>query len=505
MTVSDSFLNNLDELIRSGEGGKVREILEGLEIGKIPRRQRASLAKISLRVGMSKFCLALFRDSRGHEGPGEFNLTSEELLQFGMAHKQVGAPDHALQIFNQIDNKKYPDSSLYSAITLFTQWRYREAIAHLENYLANSSLSDYDRLVGHINMGAALIIDEQIDRAKVHLQNSIELAKMGKFILLRGNALELMAQVHIYQRHFSQAEFCLQEGLQLVNKSAPAYHLFVKKWLAISEVYRTNAATPSLRQLDSVREEAIGMRHWETVRDCDFFFAVTKRDRTLFLRLYFGTPFPGYRERLVRHFPENVEIPEHFDWFGYVRQADRSAATVPVFDLIPTAVGVYKNKTKSQNLSVRILRILSRDFYAPIKPYSLYLSLFPNERLDPIAANPKIFTAIGRAKRWIEDSRLPFQIENDNNGYRLFWDQPFVLRIPKDLDPTLISADSLAHLKKHFSTMDFSSSEAANVLNLSKRSALHLLNRAVKEGTLIVSGAGRRTRYHFGPKSQSAA
>jgi len=54
-----------------------------------------------------------------------------------------------------VDSKKVKQSLLYRAFALFAHWDYAKAVEPLELFVKEKDISDYDRLVGKLNLGSA--------------------------------------------------------------------------------------------------------------------------------------------------------------------------------------------------------------------------------------------------------------------------------------------------------------------------------------------------------------
>src|SRR5690606_27623836 len=119
MGTNVSILDKLDNLIKVGQGYQVRDHLSKLKPSDVSRAEMAGLAKIALRVGDADFAYALLRPLVHSETPIHPPVTANELLQYGMCLKQMGASGPALKIFSKIRAEEEPDVLLYESITLF--------------------------------------------------------------------------------------------------------------------------------------------------------------------------------------------------------------------------------------------------------------------------------------------------------------------------------------------------------------------------------------------------
>ncbi|MGE0763827.1 MAG: hypothetical protein AB7N80_11165 [Bdellovibrionales bacterium] len=489
-----SILNKLDQLIKCGHGAQVREQLGRLKLAEVPRSYCSAMAKIALRIGYASYAHLLLQPLVNDEKKFGKAMSPDEWMQYGMCLKQMGASDHALKVFQKLNPEQVPEVLLYQAITLFTQWRYSEAIVPLQAYIQNPTTSTYQKEIGTLNLASALIFEGCLGEARKLIGPLVEHARRGKLHLLRGNGLELMAQMAIYEGKYSEAQIHLLEASQLIQYSAPVYQLFLEKWSAVVQLRLTNCSLLSLQNMNWVRDKAIALQHWESVRDCDFFFATSKNDRHLFHRVYFGTPYNEYRRRLVRNFHDPQPIPSYFDWRG-------NTAHQPAVG--PMGVLDLSEKNGDQNL--RVVKALSMDFYAPLKPFELYLNLYPHEFLDPEEALPRIYSAVSRLKKWLKKMKYPLEVEHSTAGYRLNWTGPFTIRIPQALTFRRTSDEWFERLQIHFHGQAFTSTQAAEALGLSQRAFLRLLKESAHADLLSVTGRGRSTRYHFKSATSAAA
>jgi tetratricopeptide (TPR) repeat protein len=495
MKIDVSFLDKLDSLIKGGQGATVGPLLEALKPAHVPREFRAPLAKIALRVGQTHFAFALLRPIVQSTRPMS-QATTDEWLQYGMCLKQLGAADYALQIFERLNSEASPDVWLYNAITLFTQWRYREAIPKLRRYLADDRVTEYQKLIASVNLGSALGYEGLHDEAARTLAHVAATAARQNLALIHGNALELMARVKLDQGDFKSARTTIGEASRLIHKATPLYQFFLDKWRAVAHLFESGAAIASLRELDAVREKALTLQQWESVRDCDYYFAIGKVDRHLFLRLYFGTPYASYREKLLQRFSGDTSIPEYFDWRGnfFEKGVSREPGLI---DFQSDTIGAGKNLLKRTHLVSRLLKALSADFYAPVRPFSLYLTLFPSEKLDAMATTGRIFTSVSRAKNWLKKNGIPIAIDSTEAGYQLRWHDSFILRVTSDLRIKDNDAEGLLALQRAFRDREFSSTEATKCLRQPLRTVRRFLNRAVAGQSLVVVGQKRATRYRL--------
>lgn len=475
-------IKNMDDLVRSGNGQKVKEFLDQLSPSGIPRKLKSDLAQIALRVGNSQLAFSLLRpliDSETNVEPA----SEMERLRYALSLNQLGAPEHALKILSELEKSQMPETWLYAAVTLFSQWRYDEAIPKLQKYLSFDSLSSYQRLVGQLNLISAFVFVGNYQDALANIELVESESLKNQHFLLTGNALELKAQVHLANRDFSAAEIALKDSKTYLKDSSIVYNLWLEKWTAVLFVLKSEGSFDSLMHLKKVRSHAYDNQQWETARECDLYYSIGKKDAHLFNYVYFGTPFKPYRARALKLFPTSLEIPETFVWYG---SPDSPDVLPPV------------TEWKSSNSIVsRILQVLSLDFYVPTKPFSLFLSLFPDDLSDVDSGLRRIFSNIARAKKWLSENNYPLDIEKLEGGYRLVWKGPFGLVRKEESDFSDKASKVMSQLHDHFRSQSFSTSEAMAVVSIPRRSLIRILQAQVQSGELITLGTGNQQAYRF--------
>ncbi|MGE0762114.1 MAG: hypothetical protein AB7N80_02430 [Bdellovibrionales bacterium] len=441
------------------------------------------MSNLALRVGAAPLAiqwLKPFTSSRRKLGP---ELSPQEVLQYAMALKQLGAPQLALSHFVALESDDLPEAWLYGAITLFTQARHHEAIPKLQKYLSFERLTHYQRLIGGLNLGAAYIFEKRFKEADQLLKVVSAEAEKMQLHLIHGNSLELRAQIHILGRDIQGAEHLLRQAEKFIHNSAPVYQLFLKKWTAVLELLRSDSSRQALQKMAQVRENAKALNHWETLRECDFYEAIYSANEELCLYVYFGSPYSAYRQRLIDFYPHKIRIPESYNWHG---TPFPNPTPVDHLDL---------RGLKPKGTTHQILRLLCSDFYNPIRPINFFTLLYPKERIDPESALPRIFNTISRAKKWLKNEGYPLEISHDDEAYRLKWLAPFSILLPHSLEVEAPQVRILRELRQAFQKCEFTSTQAAATLKLPKRSLVRFLGQCVAAGDLKSHGQGRSQRY----------
>jgi hypothetical protein len=247
-----------------------------------------------------------------------------------------------------------------------------------------------------------------------------------------------------------------------------------------------------------LRAKALELRHWESVRECDRALAQTTQDKNLLLKVYFGTPYAAYRQSVVREAQSWLSIPDQFVL---------GSATGRLFDL-KRAMSVDQTiQLKPGQALHRCLVATTSDLYRPLYEGNLHAKLFPGEYFNPLSSPVRVLNVVKRFRRWLEEFDLPLALEVASHSYHLVWrDQApnFGLIYTREeavsaAKEELGSSVALDRLLKALGDEEFSSIEAADVLQVSKSSIVKMLGWGVENGRLIKSGSGRNTRYSFRP------
>src|SRR5206468_2581133 len=117
----------------------------------------------------------------------------------------------------------------------------------------------------------------------------------------------------------------------------------------------------------------------ETVRDCDLHRSVATKDEKLLLHVYFGTPHPTFRERILAEYGGSVALPSRYLW----KKTGKSSRILDLTD--PEALGL-----KPGQLLHRALLLLCSDFYRPVRLAALHSRLFPDRYFHPTATPNQI-------------------------------------------------------------------------------------------------------------------
>lgn len=477
----------LDEKMKAGRDVEVRQALLKTRFAQVPRRLLASFAALALRAQLPDLCVRLLHPIvriADHVS----DAADEEKAKYAAGLARLGMPSEALALLKEIDADKLPEVYLYEITALFSRWEYAPSVPLLRKYLQSSELNEYQREVGKVNLAAALVHTRKHEEAKALLSQLHEISRCKGYQLLLANTLHLSAEEALLRGDWTSAESALSESLSLLSDDKSLDAFFVRKWRAIMNVIRSR--TVALGELDAIRSEALERKHWETIRDCDLFDGVARKDHDLLRHVHFGTPFESFRERIRDEFGVNLDVPASYVW------EIRPGAGAPIFSLQSGRLLGKEGKLRDLPPTERkVLVALASDFYRPFRLPQLFERLYPGEYFNPESSPFRVHQTKDRLRSWFKKAKLPLTISEDNGWYRLEATAPFSLEIGDQAKAP--ENWEVARLKAKWAEQPFSATQAGETLGVSAQTALRLLKRAEEEKTVERSGGGPKTRYRF--------
>lgn len=479
-SVWSAAITSMDAQIRAGQGATVRAEIVRLVKDVPPRAALAELAWISWRVGVPDIGVKLLNPVVRPKSRSPLSATDREKAEYASCLVRIGAVDEALAILSSVSKKEFPRAALYEVFGLVAEWRYAETVPLLHQFLKTRP-SDYDALVANVNLAAALVVLRRDAEALTLLDALERQTEKEKHLLLLGNVRELRAATHVRMHRWAEARKACEHAGERLRDHGGVFALILDKWVAVAEAGLSSTKQPG-KLLEPIKARARALEHWETVRDCERFEFLLSGNPELFSKLYFGTPFPEFRQSLKLEMTVPFPIPASYEW-------KLGETATNVVDLTTTIAGA---KVGQQNH--RVLVALASDFYRPFRTAQLHSRLFPGEFYNPVSAPHRVAEAIHRTKAWLDERGLPISIAHSDAGYHLTaLDGGVRIRVALEV-PTNEDRDWKA-MQSAFDDRPFSISEAVARLGHPRRTTARLLQHWTESGQLTKSGAGRITRY----------
>lgn len=497
---SNGFKNQLDQferLIREGQGDLVRKQLLKITLKKIPRLNLVQFANLARRVGLLELAIQSLHPVIRAEKLLVEPSSALERTEYSAALTETGAVGEAQALLREIEKEgRNPKSLLYLAFSYFRNWQYSEAITKLNSYL-QFELDPYQRIVGEVNLAAALTSTAQTDEAMVLITKLITQTRENNYVLLLGNLLELKAQVYIQAKKHNEALEALTESEKLLGMSGNISHLYAKKWRSIIEAQKAAKLHKAFLQIMPVMEEARFRRDWETLRDIDRQLGSMFQDEYLAAKLTFGTPFPDYRKIIKKEFSV-VTVPTDF----YLTNRWQWQPNGRVLDIESGYLDGKNIGLKPGALLHRFISILVTDFYRPFSMGTLFSHLFPDEFYNPFTAYDRIYQCAKRTREIFAAEELPVEIKQQNYEFSLKVRGPVSVFMQLTHIENNSSSSFYKNLFKGLSDRSsdqktFSAQDLAKELNVSVRTANRIIKDHEEINCLVGIGGGRYRRYRL--------
>lgn len=466
MRLSSPLYQKLDEWIREGKIAEVRDRLAEFARGTPERGDRLALAQLLRRTDQPIESIRMLRPLVRKEGRRIGQATESEKAEYAASLARVGATDEALQLLSEINAESEPKALLYRAFAFLSDWRYADATIPLREYVGRAD--GYNRHVGLVNLLAChTFLEEQKDAAPLFAELESELGSTPS--RLRTTLFELKVQWCVLLRDYPTGNRLLSEmGASPGTRQA----LFVEKWRAIIKLLTTG----DLRSLEEVKKQAQMLSHFETIRQCDYFEAFVRKDVSLFLKLYFGTPYSAFREKVHPHL---AEVPSEYLW-----RLGKDSRRIPELD--------RSTLSRVGRLPGRLFSALTCDFYRPQRLAALFSRVYPEDHFNPDHCAQRIHVAISELRKAFAKLRWPLIVNASDSNYRLTSQAPVGIWVTDHADPLEAQWRKLAAIQLTYST-----NELSRYLGISARTVLRSIELATQRGWVVREGQGRLTRYRI--------
>lgn len=451
---------------------------------KVPRVWRLPIANLCRRVGLIAFGLKILSPVIY----AEFNRkasqpTVKEVAEYAVLLLRSGSVIESLLTLERVNGNEVPEAMLYRAFAHFARWEYPEAIPSLEAYL-KSDLTPYASMVGRVNLAAALVATRNYGRAETLLNQNIEDARAMGATRLLGNNLELRSQIFIDHGEYQRARGDLHEAEALLRNDPSMSRSFVEKWFAVIDGLEGRGS----ERLRKFRAESKARGEWENVREADLFLSKIAFTAEVFEHLYFGSPFPYYRQ-MIEHYvgrrPTSLE---------YVL-GDQHASNV---------INISTGKIEEQDQAIpgknmhRMVACLVKDFYRPRSLGGLFSEVFSGDHFNIFHSPDRVHQLLRRTRIWLKQEGLPLEIVEDRGHYSLKIIGPVAFRMALEVRAQLNEEVLFQEVQAVFMNQgSFTAREAREKLGLAKTSFNRIIQWAVSEGHLRSKGTSSKTMYEF--------
>ncbi|MBI3556774.1 MAG: hypothetical protein HY074_10965 [Deltaproteobacteria bacterium] len=490
-------LENIKVLAKNGDFSQARARLRQLmQKAQLTRELRLELAYLANLSFAPKLALqSLHRFLRPRERAPQNGATDEERIEYAKALIQLGFSNEAQALLREIRSPALlPRSYRMLSLAYLRRWDFNEAATVLE-LLPKLELSRTDRIVSQVFLAVAVLHGQNdFARAETILMGVLKETNQKFFKAFHWDAWQVLAQVHYLQKNWAGTRCCLAE-MKALRMAGPdgRFDLIHDKWLALMRLNISGTQKRAMRELDRVVLGFFAIGEWEQVRSCEYYRSVCTKDRLLLHRVYFGTPFPGFRCKLLEAAGlTEADLPSFHD-FDLKDSASRSTAR---------RIELFSGKLGYGEIPIRVLQAVLSDIYIAPRVTELHERVFPGEYFNPRSSIRRMQQAIYETRRWLRRQRIPLAITETAFCYRLTSLQNVALRIPlwsgnrPEASLRQQRCDGyLARINEAFDAQQFSAQDLARLVGISVRSARRYLSSAVAAEALERTGASRDIRY----------
>lgn len=483
-----------DEIEADVQHGLLREArqkLIPLTRSTPPRAELARVASLFRRAWMPEQALAILHrvvrpPARTRKGS---DATPAEKLEYATSLVLVGAHREAESILSSLNAQENPEVHFARGLARFREWDWKGTLGYWDQLQASPHASPLQRLRGRIYLANALTfgLGRYSESLEICEKIAVE-ASAQKHRMIHKSRLLLAQQNHALQGDARSARTAFDQIRVLCEEeSDERFLLHSLLWQAIAE-----------KDPDGIRSARAGFkdrRDWEETRICDYHLARVTEDRQALIHLYFGTPYPEFRSRVAELLGGDGEIPGSYEW----KLWDGQSLSPVVFDLEAGTNSRSRAYLKRGQALHRCMRALSEDFFLPPSVARIHEVVYPGSYFNPASSPDRVHQLLRRFRAWFKENDLPLEVRESSGVYRLFSPAGCTIRIDREppasgvVDPGIMGhAD---RLWENFGQTPFSSSEAADCLDVSGTSAKRILSHALSAGLISRNGKGPGTRY----------
>lgn len=510
-------LAKIEALIREGQLPSARKHLRTIKTDKLPRRNVAQFAELCRRAGLVDLAMRHLAPLVRTRGRSKGIASNPELIEYGAALVQVGAIEEGVKILSKLGAEQDPRVLLFSAFARIKEWDYAEALEPLEKYCQSSQITTYQRLIGRVNYLAAAIEVQDFSTTRSFIKDLLKDLEQGNYARLRSNVLELAAQHAFKQGHFDESSRYLEQARKHLSDTSSLDALFVSKWEFLTEVFSKSSRRDYSSGFAKIREHALELTHWETIRECDLYESLYTRNLNLFQKVYNGTPYVSYRMQMKalykEHFKKPYALPNQILWKPGPLGGEIVSEASQSFHLGELRWQSSRPKSttlKRDQLFHRMLVSLCQDFYKPLNEVHAFTKCFPESHYHPDHSKNLLSQALFRLRAILKKNHLPLKVLVHNKTLFLESTDPdFVFDLSPATSPKISkgATELLRYLEKKYPQQPVTLEDLRSYrLNeISERSLQRFLSELCQNNFLNRVGAARRSSYTLTTYSHSSS
>ena len=468
--------------IRAGRLKEAEARLRSIEPRTVPKSWRLRFAQLYRRLRLNSHGLRFMRSLIKPDRMSSINANPLEIAEYALLLERVGAINEALRWLEPLKDSLIPEVLFARISCAVAQWNYEEALPLIEKY-ERVVENPYSKAIAQTNLAACYAALNMHDKVIKTATSSINNCEKNEWHRLAANCHEIRAQAHIAKSDYASAREDLIRSLAIIGSGPTREPLHVLKWFKIIEAFEKKSVEP----LEYFKKVAITQNDWFSIRDADLYRLLVKYDENIFNHLYFGSPQPGYRRHIEKELGKKPSA-KTFYW---------GTTSGPVLDLTGENISGESRGLKPGQKVHRVLEILSRDFYAPCSVGHVFSNLHQGEYFDPDTSPKRVRQLIYRARKWIDENKLPLVIYENEGLYSLETVGQIRILVSMEREQPTEQSVFLHRLGLEFKDKEFTAVQARAVLELSYGKWHRFISAAIEDNKVAVVGSARTTRYRI--------
>jgi tetratricopeptide (TPR) repeat protein len=474
-------IEEFNELIVAGKGTIALNKIKNLRKNKkIPRRFAPQFSKIYSRLGEPNLStLVLFPFIR-ESIETQSELSDDEKISYGESLIRNGAILEGRDYLDSVDEKDRIDYQMALASSYNPHWNFSESLKVYEKILSPSN--DYQNQVIRLNLANCHINLNNYQEAMNQLGEAYDVVGPQNLPLLKMNILELSTQVALSLGNIDEAQQYLNSAKKISADGWGESHFLLSKWEILIKLYQEKRPLPSshplLSELRDFSKTCFEKRYFTIKSTCDFYEAYFTQDLEKSLKVYFASPFEGYRTQILKALDFDIEIPDNYQW----KFNSESQQTHQIDYLTGTLNGEICLKPGLSGH--KLFQALCTNLYHPHTKYSLHEKMFPGEYFNPNTSPDKIYKIIKRLKADFKKCQIPIEIISHKDLYFMQSTQGASILLPltrENSDPYVANFDLL---KTQVKKTQFTMPELLNVIGGGQSRAKNFLSEWIRRGLI---------------------
>ncbi len=472
-----NLLDEVNRFIRNGKINEAKQLFDNERPTSLSLDESIGWAKVGRLLEEHSVVISLLYD---YVLSNTKNINDEAFGELAFAYSCTGAFQKAFELLGRMNVQTQINGlklyNFYYGLCSLSKWDYKVACSHFEECLSED-IGEEDSII------------LRVYRLSCYNYLGEHKSVLKEIESLRSEAIPLRLFAGIEKNEILALIGCKKwrEAKELLKKSDNSSHkmntLFIQKWSFVLSLMSEGLTNDTQELLNGARRKARDNRHWETLRDLDYFVAVKTDDHDLARKLYFGTPHESFKEKLIMKF----EFLKNEKYYEFIANKEEIKSEYKIHLGTAEFNGrVLKNIEPGEALH-KFLRQLIWDVYEPSDIKSLHAAIYPNEFFNPETSASKIQRLGVRLNQVIERERLPLVVTQNNGTYRLRATEPVTFIIPNHNEKIGPLGIRLKRLIERIGKSTFSVLDVASVMGLQKKNAQEIIEYGISSGQLKMS------------------